>query len=224
MGQITADQSQAVMATLIQNTDWSKIDFDEYELQDKIICDPQGAGRQFALFLKNVGQVNARSVIASRGICTFAETDLLRPVETLVALGEGILDEDAFFRSREGEIRVSPSFRERFRRTFRKSRASNREYVACELKLDANDTAIRADLPESHLSELGDIARLIKGGVLSRDRVYVAYVEDENKLECAVSVAWHAGDREWFVFDCGLDELGGWHAGYRVLCPSNATL
>jgi len=224
MGQINADQSQAVMATLMQNTRWSEIDFDECGLQNNIIRDPKEAGHQFALFLKNGGRVNARSVITSRSLCGVKETVLLRPVETLVASGEDVLDEDTFFQNRKGEIWVSPSFRKRFRRTFRKSRASNRKHVACELKRNANDTAIRADLPERHLSTLGDIARLIKGGALSRDCMYVAYVEDENGRVFAVDVYWGADGRGWCVFDWRLDEYGDWPAGLRVLCPRNAVL
>ena len=154
----------------------------------------------------------------------FTETTLFHPVETLVASGEGVLDEDAFFQSREGDIWVSSSFRERFRRTFRESRASNRKYVAYELKQGASDTAIRADLPKRHLSTLGDIARLIKGGSLSRDHVYLAYVEDENKLVYAVSVVWSPADPECRVNVWRLGELGALPAGVRVLCPSNATL
>jgi len=155
----------------------------------------------------------------------FKETTLLRPVETFVTSGEdNVLDEDVFFQSREGEIWVSPSFRKRFGYTFRKSRASNRKYVACKLKRNANDTAIRADLPESHLSELGDIARLIKGGALSKDCAYFAYVEDENGEVFAVRVCWSADARVWDVDDWRLVGCGDWGAVYRVLCPRKATL
>lgn len=53
MGRITADQSQAVMATIMQNTPWEGIDFDECGLQDSVMRDPQEAGRQFKIFLQN---------------------------------------------------------------------------------------------------------------------------------------------------------------------------
>ena len=53
MGQITADQSQAVMATIMHNTHWSEIDFDACGLQDEVIRNPEEAGYQFTLFLKN---------------------------------------------------------------------------------------------------------------------------------------------------------------------------
>jgi hypothetical protein len=155
----------------------------------------------------------------------FKETDLLRPVETFDTSGEDdVLDEDAFFQSRKRKIWVAPSFREKFGRTFRKSRASNRKHVACELKRNANDTAIRADLPGRHPSTLGDIARLIKRDAFSKDCAYVAYVEDENKQVFAVNVYWVAEDREWFVSAWWLDVFGDWFAGCRVLCPGNAVL
>jgi len=223
MGQITVDQSHAVMAILVQNADWETIDFDA-GLQDGIIRNPKEAGRQFTLFLKRGGRVDAGSAIATRSIYGVEETALLRPVERLVASDEDVLYEDAFFQNRKGEIWVSPSFRETFGSTFRKSHASDRKYVACELKQNASDTAIRADLPKSHLSELGDIARLIKGGTLSKDHVYVAYVAGKNGVVFAVDVHWDAGDCEWNVSVWGLDESGGWDAVCRVFCPSNAAL
>ncbi len=57
MGQITADQSQAVMAALTTNVDWSQIDFEGLGLQDAIIRDPKKAGEQFTAFLRNRAQV-----------------------------------------------------------------------------------------------------------------------------------------------------------------------
>jgi hypothetical protein len=53
MGQITADQSQQVIAALATNVDWSSIDFETHELQEAIIRNPVRAGKQFELFLKN---------------------------------------------------------------------------------------------------------------------------------------------------------------------------
>jgi len=53
MGQITPDQSQAVMAVFMTNVDWESIDFEKLGLQDAIIRNPAEAGRQFELFLKN---------------------------------------------------------------------------------------------------------------------------------------------------------------------------
>jgi hypothetical protein len=53
MGQITADQSQAVMATIMQNTPWEEIDFDECGLQNSVIHNPKEAGHQFSILLKN---------------------------------------------------------------------------------------------------------------------------------------------------------------------------
>lgn len=53
MGQITADQSQTVMATLAMNVDWKSIGFEALKLQDAIIRNAAEAGKQFELFLKN---------------------------------------------------------------------------------------------------------------------------------------------------------------------------
>lgn len=53
MGQITADQSQQVMALLSTNVDWSTIDFEALGLQDSVVRNATEAGRQFEAFLKN---------------------------------------------------------------------------------------------------------------------------------------------------------------------------
>jgi hypothetical protein len=175
--------------------------------------------------LKSVrGYLRGTHEIIKRDYRGFTETALLSPDTTFFASGKGELDEDAFFQSRKGEIWVAPFFREKFGHTFRKSRASNRKYVACELKQSANDTVIQADLPKRHLSTLGDIARLIKSGDMSRDCTYVAYVEDKSGQVFAVGVDWRIGDRGWRVRCWGLDGGGLWFVGSQVLCPGNAIL
>lgn len=178
-----------------------------------------------------LGVLRGTYEISVKDFLGFKETSLLRPVTTAVASGKDILDEDTFFQNREGEIWVSPSFRKRFGRTFRKSQASNRRYVACELKQNASDTDTRADLPVFHLSKLGDIARFIKTqrggkkGVLRNDgRANFFYVEDENGEMFAVDVRWSADGRTWNVRDWGLGEFGDWNAASQVFCPGNAVL
>jgi hypothetical protein len=59
MGRITADQSQGVMGALGTNVAWSEIDFEELNLQDRIIRNGPEAGRQFTEFLKNGARMNA---------------------------------------------------------------------------------------------------------------------------------------------------------------------
>jgi hypothetical protein len=58
MGQITADQSQTVMSILTTNVKWSEIDFKTLGLQDAVIRDPKGAGKQFEAFLRNGCRMN----------------------------------------------------------------------------------------------------------------------------------------------------------------------
>ncbi len=53
---ITADESQLVMSILTKHVNWRKIDFVESGLKE-IINNPEKAGRQLALFLKNGGRV-----------------------------------------------------------------------------------------------------------------------------------------------------------------------
>lgn len=53
MGQITADQSQGVMATLMANVNWSSVDFELDNLQNAVRRDPVGVGKRFTAFLKN---------------------------------------------------------------------------------------------------------------------------------------------------------------------------
>ena len=57
MGQITRDQSHAIMAALATNADWDSIDFDAAGLQDRVMRDMVAAGRQFTAFLKNGARV-----------------------------------------------------------------------------------------------------------------------------------------------------------------------
>ena len=56
MGIITIDESHQVVATLVVNTAWETIDFNNSGLQDFIIRNPKEAGRQFTAFLKNGGK------------------------------------------------------------------------------------------------------------------------------------------------------------------------
>ncbi len=65
MGQITADQSQAVMAALATNTKWSEIDFEKCGLQDSVLRDGQSAGQRFVRFLQNGGRFQ---IISTDGI------------------------------------------------------------------------------------------------------------------------------------------------------------
>ena len=57
MGKINIDQSHGIVSTLVQNTDWGKIDFKIAGLQDRIMRNPEEAGRQFTAFLKNGGRM-----------------------------------------------------------------------------------------------------------------------------------------------------------------------
>jgi hypothetical protein len=161
----------------------------------------------------------------------FRETNLLRPVATSVVSGDDILDEDAFFRTREGEILVTPSFREKFGNTFQKSHVSSRLHVACELKRNAYDTAIRTDLPKSHLSKLGDIARLIKtqrggksGILLNNGCGNIFFVKAKNGEVFVVRVYWNDDVRVWYVHDLRLDERGRHSVSHRVFFAGNAAL
>lgn len=53
MGQITADQSQEIMATFATGVKWSEIDFDALGLQDSAIRNKKEACRNFEAFLRN---------------------------------------------------------------------------------------------------------------------------------------------------------------------------
>ncbi len=53
MGQISIDQSHAVMAVLATHTDWSQVDFDIAGLQDCVMRNKQQAGCEFLRFLQN---------------------------------------------------------------------------------------------------------------------------------------------------------------------------
>ncbi|MDP3899659.1 MAG: hypothetical protein Q8Q23_01115 [bacterium] len=74
MGQITIDQSYAIMAILTTNARWEEIDFEISRLQDSVIRDPQGAGGRFTDFLKNG--------------CQFAKSILTKPFNPAEFIGE----------------------------------------------------------------------------------------------------------------------------------------
>ena len=76
MGQITADESQAVMATFSTNTRWRDIDFERLCLQDRVIRDPSGAGANFMRFLQNGLQLQ---VTTTSGIVA-PQSGIVRPL------------------------------------------------------------------------------------------------------------------------------------------------
>jgi len=79
MGQITADQSQQVMAALCTNVDWSTIDFEALGLQNSAIRDAQEAGRQLTAFLRNGCRVVIESFFRATGELTVQIPALPRP-------------------------------------------------------------------------------------------------------------------------------------------------
>ena len=83
MGQITADQSQAIMAALAVNVKWSEIDFEGLNLQDTVLRDPKRAGEQFTLFLKN----KARVIVGNLKSLAIDRTNPFNPTEFI---GSGV--------------------------------------------------------------------------------------------------------------------------------------
>jgi hypothetical protein len=79
MGQITADQSQAVMAALSTNVDWSSIDFEACGLQNVAIRDAKQAGAQFAAFLRNGCRLLLEGFLRNTGELTVHIPALKRP-------------------------------------------------------------------------------------------------------------------------------------------------
>ncbi len=67
MGQIAADQSQQVMATLMTNCPWGEIDFEKSGLQDSIIRNPKQAGLDFAEWLRT-RRLSKQTVVEENGI------------------------------------------------------------------------------------------------------------------------------------------------------------
>lgn len=82
MGQITRDQSQQVIATLMTNTDWSAIDFEEAGLRDIIVRRPKDAGAAFTAWLKNGCR------LAVKGPATLI-IDRSRPFDPATFIGRG---------------------------------------------------------------------------------------------------------------------------------------
>ena len=172
-----------------------------------------------------------RSELAIASHFGFTETALLRLIATGVASGDDILDEDAFFRCREGEIFVFDCFRKTFGSTFQKSRASEWLYVSCEVKYDEHCDNIQADLPKSHLSKLGDVARFIKAQQSGAESILLAdgslnntFVEGKDGEIYWVCVYLDVDDSVWIVRHGRLDEAGGFAAGNRFICPCNVAI
>ena len=66
---VSIRQSHAVMAILAQNVDWDSLD--SGMLQEGIIRDPTGAGRQFTSFLRNGGKMVIKNHIINCGAFPF---------------------------------------------------------------------------------------------------------------------------------------------------------
>ncbi len=179
------------------------------------------------------GYLRGTHKIFEKDYCSFTETALLRPVEsTAIPARTKSFDPKRFYKNRKG-LYVWSTFEEclDIRSREKVASAPERTYVSLELMQRAYDTAIRAGLPKHHLSTLEDIAALVeaqrggkKGFLLNDGWANIFYVEGKNGEVFAVDVCWGAGTREWCVLDWGLDVLGDWNAGRRVLCPSNAVL
>lgn len=73
MGKISVDQSHQVMATLAINANWKEIDFEEADLQNRIIRNPKEAGRLFTEFLKG-NIVTSFGWDAEKGVIYFSVT------------------------------------------------------------------------------------------------------------------------------------------------------
>jgi hypothetical protein len=77
MGQITLDQSHQIMAALATNADWGSLDFELLGLQDAIIRNPTGAGREFTDFLRN----RARLIVGEPKIIQIDRSKPFNPAE-----------------------------------------------------------------------------------------------------------------------------------------------
>ncbi|MFZ2299678.1 MAG: hypothetical protein WAW00_00915 [Candidatus Moraniibacteriota bacterium] len=162
-----------------------------------------------------------------------AETRLLKPVgKSTVPARTKPFNAVAFYQIGTG-LYVYETFAERLDLSARQivDSAPARPYVASLLKANAYDKDICKELPESHLSTLEDIASLIEaqpkgksGFLLNNGYANIFYVEGKNGEVFAVRVSWDSDYREWLVSGWRLDGTGFWGAGYRVLCPGNATL
>ncbi|MDP2837877.1 MAG: hypothetical protein Q8O53_01190 [Candidatus Moranbacteria bacterium] len=162
-----------------------------------------------------------------------AETRLLKPVSsaTVPARTKPFVASE-FYQTGTG-LYVYDTFADRLDLSAKQTvdSAPERPYVASLLKANAYDKDIRKELPDTHLSTLEDIAGLIEtqpngksGFLLNNGWANIFYVEGKNGDVFAVDVDWRSGNREWYVRDWKLDEVGHWSAGYRVLCPGNAAL
>lgn len=174
-------------------------------------------------------------VIIDRGsrYPVLAETRLLKPVgKSTVPARTKPFSAAEFYQTGPG-LYTWDSFRDRLdveAKTVLEC-APARPYVASLLKKDAYDRDIRKELPKTHLSTFEDIAGFIEaqpegkqGFLLNNGYANIFYVEGRNGEVLAVDVRWRSGNRQWSVYDWRLDEYGKWYAGYRVLCPGNASL
>lgn len=97
------------------------------------------------------------------------------------------------------------------------------ELKSWDIRKDATDTQIRSELPEDHLVELWQIAKLIeaqpngeKGLLLTNGHANLFYVKGKGGQVFVVLVYWLAGHGEWGVDAWLLDEGVRWDAGRRV--------
>lgn len=132
-------------------------------------------------------------------------------------------DPDEFFKTRKG-LWVSEAFIDRILSVAEKVMEGKwSELKSWDLRKRATDTEVRAELPENHLVELWQIAKLIegqpygeKGPLLTNGYANLFYVKGKGGQVFVVFVLWDADYGWWRVHAWRLGGRGWWHAGYRV--------
>lgn len=131
-------------------------------------------------------------------------------------------DPHGFFKNRKG-LWVSNEFIDRILSLADKvMEGQPSDLKSWDLRKNATDTEIRAELPEN-LLELWQIAKLIeaqpngeKGLLLTNGYANLFYVKGKGRQAFVVGVGWDADYGRWVVSAWGLGGHGVWHAGGRV--------
>lgn len=162
------------------------------------------------------------------------ETRLLKPIAKMIIPARTKPFNAAEFYQNSARVVISDDLADCLDLSARTTTDSipERSYVALLFKDDASDLAIRAELPEAHLSTLEDIAVFIEaqpngesGFLINDGCVTLFFVEGKNGAVCRVPVFWERMLHWWRIetwkFVLPEDEGG---AIYQVVCPGDAAI
>ena len=222
MGRITTDQSHQIMAALATNADWSAIDFEKHDLQDRIIRNASEAGRLFTEWLKSGGsmiQPQAKLLQAEKPkLLEFVTTIMVSAYERFEA--EKVFAGDT---SKKAKVKIAWTS-DNFKRLFGSKVEKN--ILATDVRLDK---MLKSSLDAPIIAELGGVEKCtiplahfydtLAWKQANNDLTWViAYVvSDVDQATWAVRALWHLGNDGWYVSAYSTANPPRWDDGRQVV-------